>query len=196
MTTKAVPETQQQLRERLLQLYRTYRTASLNRKYYACRLITYRRWNLALEIALALGTSGTIGAWAIWTVGYGKYAWAAIAGLAAILALLKPILALPKQIERYTKLFAGYSDLFYDLEQISDDVRISGLLSKETSKSYGRALDRFRKLSTDDDAKPNEKLRRRCYDEVLREIPASTLWLPAVQPDPAAVAQEALEEVK
>ena len=178
LTQDKTPSETQQLRERLLQLYRTYRTALLNRKYYACRLTTYRRWNLSLEIALAVGTSGTIGAWAVWKDGDGKYAWTIIAGLAAVLAVLKPILALPKQIERYTKLFAGYTDLFYDLEQSSNEIKVSRSISRETLKSYNRALDRFRKLSTDDDPKPDEKLKRKCYDEVLTEIPASTLWVP------------------
>lgn len=173
---------QQQLRERLLQLYKTYRTALLNRKYYASRLTTFRKWNMALEIALAVGTSGTIGAWAVWSRGDGRYAWTIIAGLAAILAILKPILALPKQIERYTKLFAGYSDLYYDLEQMADEVRVSEGLRAETGKSYQRALDRFRKLSTDDDAKPDETLRWKCYRQVLTEIPAAALWLPSIQP--------------
>jgi len=168
-----------ELRERLLQLYRTYRTALLNRKYYACRLTLYRRWNLGLEIALAVGTSGTIGAWAVWKNGTGQYLWTFIAGAAAILALLKPILALPKQIERYTRLFSGYSDLFYDLEQLSNDARISRSLSKEMIKSYGRSLDRYRKLAGEDDAQPDQYLRRKCYEDVLKEIPASGLWVPA-----------------
>jgi hypothetical protein len=151
----------------------------LNRKYYACRLTTYRRWNLAFEIALAVGTSGTIGAWAIWKNGDGQYVWTFIAGAAAILALLKPILTLPKQIERYTRLFSGYSDLFYDLEQLSSEARITKSLSKEMIKSYGRSLDRYRKLAGDDDAQPDEPLRRKCYEEVLKEIPTAGLWVPA-----------------
>lgn len=178
-----------QLRERLLQLYRTYRTALLNRKYYASRLTSYRRWNLTLEIALAIGTSGTIGAWAVWKDGNGKYVWTYVAGLAALLAVLKPLLALPKQIERYTKLFAGYSDLFYDLEQFSNEARINKTFNRDMLKSYNRALDRYRKLSTDDDPTPDEKLRRRCYEEVLNEIPASSLWIPA-QLDPKTKGDE------
>jgi hypothetical protein len=151
---------------------------------------------MALEISLAVGTSGTIGAWAFWKTGYGQYAWTAVAGLAAILAVLKPILALPKPIERYTKLFAGYSDLYYDLEQISNEVKITGALSRDTLKSYNRALDRFRKLSIDDDAKPDEKLRRKCFEEVLRAIPASMLWMPSIEQADRASAQAVAEQTQ
>ena len=82
-----------------------------------------RRLNTRLEVAIALGTSAAIASWAIWKTGSGEYAWLVISGLATLLAVIKPIINLPKQIERYSKLFVGHGDAQFDLERIAQQVK-------------------------------------------------------------------------
>lgn len=162
----------------LLEIYDLYRTVLLNRKYYARRLDLTKKMNLWLEICLAVGTSGTIGAWAIWKTGYGQYIWIVIAGGAAILAVIKPIVQLSKGIERYSKLYVGYSDLFYDLQEVVGDIRKSRLFTKEMSNAVKNARNRIKKLALEDDPQPRQKLLVQCYNEVNREIPPERLWIP------------------
>ncbi len=159
-------------------LYDAYRTALLNRKYYADRLVTRQRWNLALEVILAVGTSGTIGGWAIWKQGVGPGVWAAVAGFVALIAILKPLLQLSKAIERYSKLFIGYTELHNELQRVVLEVQTCKTLTDEMWRCFQSALTRHSKLALEDDARPAERLRRRCYDEVNREIPPSELWMP------------------
>lgn len=172
------PSPSRDLAAELRWLYDSYRTALLNRKYYAHRLLVYQRWNLILELAVAVGTSGAIGAWAIWKQGVGRNAWAFLAGLAALIAVVKPIIQLPKRIERYSKLHVAYSELYQDIDRLVSEVKLEKLLTKEMCKSVRLAAERHYKLELEDDPKPVKHWVQRFYDEVNREIPASTLWMP------------------
>ena len=110
--------------ELLKQIYDAYRTALMHSRYYAYRLKTYKRWDKILEIALAVGTSGTIASLTIWKTGYGEYTWAIIAGLSAFLAILKPILNIQNDIERYSQLHITRLSIFQDFQQLVSDISI------------------------------------------------------------------------
>lgn len=157
----------------------TFRTALMNRKYYGHRLTTKRSCCVILDIIIAVGTSSAVGAWFIWReTPAGKNAWAIIAGLAALLAVIKPFLNLPKQIEKYSKLFIGHGDVYYDLKAITTELaRVRDYRSK-VQEAQGRVLDRIKQLAPEDDPKINENLRRRFFEEVNREIPVESLWWP------------------
>ena len=167
-----------QLSTRLIDLYDKYRTAMLNRKYYGIRLSNFQKTNLWIEISIAIGTSSALGSWAIWKDGYGVFAWAIIAGFSAVLAVIKPLLQLSKQIERYSKLFAGHSDVLFDFETLIDKVRRIENFTEDMEQTYERALERLRILAPQDDPKPSLKLLKYCYQEVNRQIPPEHLWMP------------------
>ncbi len=174
------------LYEQLLQIYEQiydlYRTALMNRMYYGVRLATYMKWNTGLESTLALGMSGAIGAWAIWRTSFGQYVWAAIAGVATLIAVLKPILQLPKAIERTSKLWVGHTDLYLDLQHIVSTIKVVGDVTKEMENSFHQAKERYRKLALDDDPQPKKRLQKECYDAVNQEIPPASLWVPPRSP--------------
>ncbi|HEY3767197.1 MAG TPA: hypothetical protein VGN44_00865, partial [Candidatus Angelobacter sp.] len=100
----------------LNQIYNLYRTALLNQYYYSDRLESFQRRNKCVEIAQALGTSSSIGAWGIFHEGSGKYAWLVIAGIATIISIIKPFLQWPKEIERYGQLSIGHTGLYLDIK--------------------------------------------------------------------------------
>jgi len=157
----------------------TYRTALLNRKYYGYRLSVVKKRNTALEIVIAVGTSSAVGAWAIWqSTAVGANAWAVLTCLAALFAVVKPILNLSKDVERYSKLFVGHGDVYYDLQAITMELaRVRGYTDK-IRETFESVLKRIKQLGIEDDPKPNEKLHRRCFEEVKTEIPVNSLWWP------------------
>lgn len=160
----------------------THRTALMNRKYYGYRLSGIRRLSITLEIVVAIGTSSAVGAWVIWkTTSTGETAWAILAGLAAVIATIKPFINLSRQIEKYTKLFVGHGDVYYDLKTITSDLIRTRSYSEESYEAFKRATERIKELAPDDDPKINKKLRRRCFDEVNREISVESLWWPKSQ---------------
>src|SRR5687768_761774 len=110
--------------DRLTQIYHAYRSALLNRKYYGCQLEFYRHLNRNVEITLAVVTPGTVGGWAIWHTSTGQQLWAVIASILAFIAVLKPILNWPKEIDRYSRLHAEHTMQFYTLKQLVEDIAI------------------------------------------------------------------------
>ena len=108
------------LRNQLKVIYDDYRTALLNRKYYGERLHKYRTINRTVEFVIAAGATGSsIAAWAIWGSETGQIAWASIAGASSLIAIGKPIVNITGDIERYTKLYAGYSTIFLQIKKLS-----------------------------------------------------------------------------
>jgi hypothetical protein len=166
------------LRTGLRKLYRDYRTALFNREYYGCRLEEMRTRNRTMEIAIAVGTSSAIGSWLIWTTPTGEAVWASISAVTAVLAIVKPFLDYPGRIERYSKLFAGHGDVYYDLDQIVQGVQQAGDFTPKINKAYAEVLARVKELAPDDDPKLNQKLGDWCYDEVNRKLPPDQLWMP------------------
>jgi hypothetical protein len=132
-----------------------------------------------MEIIIAVGTSSAIGAWVIWkSTSAGENAWAVLAGLTTLLTVAKPFLNLYRHVEKYTKLFVGHGDVHYDLQTITTDLARVRDYTDEMHEAFKRTLERIKKLAPDDDPKINEKLRRRSFEEVNKEIPVGSLWWP------------------
>lgn len=165
-------------KDRLKQVYDKYRNLHMSRDYYACRLALYQRYNLVYEIALAVGTSGAVGAWYIWQTATGMVTWAVVGGLISVLAVIKPILQLPKQIESYSKLYVAYSELYYDYKNLIDEVEVAGGLSLAMEETLKAAQGRYKDLALKDEPKPSEKLLQRCQADVNRKVPKFKSWYP------------------
>ena len=104
-------------------VYDLYKTARLNVKYYAQRLSDIERTNFVIElvIAVAAPTSAVTGIWLLKTE-VGQEVWKYIAALAALSAVLKPLLRLPHRIKSMEQSLSGYRALEYDVEQIVNRV--------------------------------------------------------------------------
>ncbi|HEX9407859.1 MAG TPA: hypothetical protein VF975_11120 [Thermoanaerobaculia bacterium] len=163
---------------RLTQIYDAYRSALLNKKYYACQLDFYRKLNRSVEIILAIATPSTVGGWAIWHTQTGQTIWAVIAAIVALVAALKPVFDWPKDIDRYSRLHAEHTVQFYTLKQLVEDIEMHKTITPEMEKRFLDARDRHAQLSKDDDVKPSKRVARRCEREVKAEIPSDRLWIP------------------
>jgi hypothetical protein len=143
----------QSTKPQLRYIYDSYRTALLNRKYYGYRLTRYQSFNSAMDIAIAIGATGSggVAGLAVWGTITGQYAWLWISGVATIVGVIKPILQLGVKIENYTKLFTGHGSIYLELKAVG------GL----------------------DDPKPDKKLIKQLQSQVNDEIPPDTLWTPS-----------------
>lgn len=163
---------------RLRRIYDDYRTAQMNRDYYACRLETLKTYNRYYEIAIAIGTSTAVAGWHVWQTPAGKTVWAFFGALVAVLTIVKPILQLAKDIERYSKLHTGYSDLFYDYRHIIDEVKARGGINKQTAGAAAAAEKRYRDLALQDDPKPLAKLVDECFAAIEARSEPFDKWRP------------------
>lgn len=168
-----------ELRRFLTDLYRHYRTARMNRLYYGWRLDRLKRWNRVFEIAIALfGGSSALAGWRLWGSEMGSVVWGILAGIATLLSVLKPILRHSQEIERYSRLYTGHGDVYYDLRQVVETaIRCHGV-PDGLRLLHDSALERIKKLAVEDDPDPDPRLLRRAFDQVNRENPPGPLWLP------------------
>ena len=160
----------------LIQIYNLYRNALMNQLYYARRLDELQRRNLVSEVLLSIGT-GSFGTLAVFRGDVGRHVFLYLAALSAFLSILRPILQWPKKIEQYSQLFVGYSDLYFDIQRIVQEVTAYEYLADEQVKVFNQARERFRKLSLRDEPVPSKRKLAACKAEVLIRIPAKTLWM-------------------
>jgi hypothetical protein len=169
-------------RARLEHIYTDYRNVRLSRDYYACRLAFFRRWNRFYEIILALGATGSVAAgWYIWKTSYGQPVWAVFSGLAAVLAIIKPILKIPEEVEKYSKLHTEYAVLTVVYQQLVDEIRESGGITPEMRERIAGASSHVKTLAPQDDPNPSEKLLRQCQMKIKKVVPGFKDWLPTNQ---------------
>ena len=148
---------QEPLRRLLCSLYNDFRTARMNQIYYGERLERQKRRNFCLEVAIAVGTSGTsVSAWPLWQTDIGTLGWALLAGTSTVLAIIKPLLGWTADIARLGRLFAGHGDVAFDLDRVIQKIREEGRLTAEVAQTADAARERMVNLGPDDDPRPNE----------------------------------------
>ncbi len=159
----------------LEELYDLLRTARLNAKYYGELVSNLQRWNLGVDIAIAIGTSSTLAGVAIFKTDSGRVALSIVAAVAVLLSIVKPILNLSKRVERASKLWGGYNTLFNTLRRAAVRIATTGCVDDDCRQIIKDAQDRMDALSGDDDPRPNPKVLQRIQAEVNLEIPAESL---------------------
>ncbi len=175
-----IPNNNVNIETQLRYIYNSFRTALLNKKYYGEKLSNYQKYNLAMELAIAIGagSSGGIAGLAIWGTLSGQYAWLTISGLATALSVIKPILQTGKHIERYTTLHAGHSNVYLDLKSIVEDIETSRCVPTELASQYHAIRKRIVELGGLDDPRPDKSLIIKLQAQVNREILPESLWVP------------------
>ena len=181
-TPNAEREGLERLRAQLGEIYERLRTARLNFLYYSDRLAGATRVSRTLAIILALGATGSpILAWAIWQSPVGKVAWSVIAAAISIIAILKLTLQSEKKIKQLTEARREYSDVYYDLKELVDEIRQRQEVTEEMIERVASAKKRLRTLATGDEHPRRASIAK--YEEMVhQEIPVQSLWNPTAPP--------------
>jgi hypothetical protein len=168
------------LRRELRQLYDDYRSSLLNVKYYSARFVRYKRFNFWMEIFLAVTSSSAMATLTLWKTGMGEVVWMVLGALTTLVAVVKPILQLPKSSERYQGLHGSYRNLYFDLESVVQEVTIEHALNQTHRGVWDSAKKRLRELAPQEDteAELDRGQIAKYAAEVNREIPMDSLWIP------------------
>jgi hypothetical protein len=161
-------------------VYDLYRTARLNAKYYSALLHQAENRNFWLEFILlcTAPTSAVAGLW-FWDTELGKNVWQYLGVVAALAAVLKPLLSLPKKMKGYESLVSGYKMLEHDLHEIQISITEKKKYDKTAQTDFKKALKRKGVLvGKETDAKENKKLKQRCEKEIISELPSSSFYIP------------------
>nr|WP_294543130.1 hypothetical protein [uncultured Rhodopila sp.] len=171
-------------RELVEVLWDNARTARLSELYYGERLDRLSRWNFIFELLVAIGASGSgIAGWAVWQDKIGAVVWACIAGLAAVIAIAKPLLAIDRRIRHATRQQQLYRSILSSLENLAFDIQQAGTLSAENRRRYQRARENLRQAEDADDPAQNLRRLEQLQQRVDKEMPAHSLWVPLPAPE-------------
>jgi hypothetical protein len=133
-----------------------------------------------MEIAIAVGGAGSggVAGLAVWGTINGRYAWLSISAVAAVLSVIKPLLQLGKQIEKYAKLYSGYTGAYFELKTLVDDITWRQAGPENFEDRYKSIMRTFEELDALDEQLADKSLIRILETDVNKEIPPENLWMP------------------
>jgi hypothetical protein len=161
-------------------VYDLFRTARLNVKYYSARVQQLERLHFAIELIIAISapSSAIAGLW-FWNTATGNIAWKTLAIVAAVAAVVKPLLMLQKKLAAYNEVLSAYRGLDQDLFQIKEMIAQRRKYDKKLQQDFIKALKRKGALATKDpEAKHSKRLIKKLMDEVNEELPADQFVVP------------------
>lgn len=161
-------------------VYDKLRTARLNVKYYSRRLQFFERLNFWFELVLLASapSSAVAGLW-FWNKPAGELVWQYFGVVAAIVALTKPLLMLPKKIKEFESILSGYRVLEYDLMEIKVLVEQSQKYDASLQSEFKKAMSREKALiGKTPETRENTQIKNLCEFEVLKELPAESFFVP------------------
>jgi hypothetical protein len=161
-------------------VYDFQRTVCLNIKYYGRRLRRIERLNFWIEVVIAITAPGSAlaGLWFADTE-VGKSVWMLLTAIATTLAVVKPFLKFPSNVKRYEQVLSGYRALMSDVEELVHQIKIDKEYTKASRKTFEAARRKKSALAQNDpEPAPSQKIIEICMDEVNKQIPPESLYIP------------------
>lgn len=161
-------------------VYDKLRTARLNVKYYGMQMHRREMANFWIELILMASapTSAIAGLW-FWQTPEGQAVWKYMGIVAAVAAILKPLLGLTKRIKEYESILSGYRMLEYDLMEIKTSIEQKQKYDTSMQAELRKALQREKSLvGKNPESQENKRIKKVCQDEVRRELPPDCFYVP------------------
>lgn len=161
-------------------VYDLYRSAKLNVRYYSARLHRIESTNIGMELVIAAcAPSSAIAALWFWDTPFGALVWKLLGVIAAIAAVAKPIMMLPKKMKAYNEVLAGYRALEHDLYEIKEIISQNQKYDREQQMDFKKALKRKGVLAAKDpETKKDKKLISKLASEIKKELPVTAFYVP------------------
>lgn len=160
-------------------VYNEQRTARLNVKYLECKLDSLERLNFFIGVLIAISASSNVAGIWILQNSFGQIIWKTIMGVTAILAVANPLLDLTRKIQKKQELLVGYRSLDYDIQKIIWLIKQRRRYDAELQEKFIQAMEKKGQLvRIVEDTRVNDKLRKKCFNQVLNELPVANFFIP------------------
>jgi hypothetical protein len=161
-------------------VYDEYRTARLNVKYYSTELARFETLNIGIDVILAITVpSSSIAALWFLNTPIGHVIWQYLGAISVILAVIKPFLKLPEKMRKYERTLTNYRALEHDLSSIVYDINQNKRYDETLQNKFREAFARKGRVKVEEPAiRINKRLRRKCFEEVIQELPADNFLVP------------------
>ena len=157
-------------------VYGQYRTARFNAHYYEKRLTILKRWNFTIELFIALSVPTIAGLW-VWSTTIGSISWQLLTAVAAILAIVKPLLGLTNKIQGNSEVLTKWRVLDGEFQKLT--------MSISQYRRYDETMrDQFLKLLEtkttikEPHEEPRSRLSQNCFEQVTKELPSEDFFIP------------------
>jgi hypothetical protein len=163
-------------------VYDSLRTARLNWKYYGCRLVKTKRMSFIIDLVLAISASSAVGGLWLFAEWQNGLLWRVLGSFAAVLAIYNTTARLGSKIQEFERRATGWQAIEFDLDRIARKVRATREYGEELQAQFEVVMDRQHELAkTYVDPGSTNRLKRPCEEEVLRELPVDTFFIPEEQ---------------
>jgi hypothetical protein len=132
-----------------------------------------------MDILTALSTSSAFTAQAIMKTPIGINLVSLLLLASAVIAVVRPIVKIGDGINLYSKLYYAFSELFYRIESLNDDIRREESFTQLHQRKAKDIFERYRDLELQTEPIESSKRMSTYQDEVDKAIPANRLWLPS-----------------
>ena len=164
--------------ERMWQIYDWLRTSRLSQLYYEDSLRKWTRAVKAHDIVIALsGVASPIAFWQHSSSPILRQGWFWLTLIAALLAMLKPILRWENNLRLYSELHIHYSDLYLDLKCLCEDIAAADDLTPKSNSLFEHYRRTFKVLERKEPPQ-NTKKTQELELRVNHEIDVLKCWLP------------------
>lgn len=161
--------------EELNRLFYLYRLANLNQRYYGCRAEKFERLDQGLTITVGAASAVALGTLLISEGTAARTLAAVLAGFAAVLTGVAPLLGWAAKAKRFCNLHFSYAQLFSQVESVIFSIRREGLTDEAigASKLVQEAFNRMHAL---DELEPVQALIERETAKVRQAFPEDYIW--------------------
>jgi hypothetical protein len=160
-------------------VYDLHRTVRLNIKYFSFKLTRLKKINFWMEFILALTASSAIVTFKLWKTDTGSLLWQILSATSALLAILKPLLNITEKIRKIEGITTSFRILDIDLKEIEISIRQRNNFDTDAAKQFSILFKRLKELTEKHiDGTENLKLKRKFQAEVIKELPASSFFIP------------------
>jgi len=114
-----------------------------------------------------------------WDTPVGSELWKILGIIAAVVAIIKPLLKLTKKIKQFEEVITRYRALEHDLTVIKILIEEKQSYDKALQEEFQKALEKKGALVAKcPEHKEYKKLKNRCTVEVNQELPPDTFFIP------------------
>jgi hypothetical protein len=176
--SQATPYDYTRAQAEIVQIYDLHRTAMINVRYYGRRASVLAGHLRRLEIIAAVAASTTLGG-LLSANTTGHWMWIAISGFAALATAISPVLKLGERVAEMEKLHFAYTQVFYSVDQLVNEIRSNDGLSDGLRYAAKVLFQQYSSLGPQDEIDPDPAFLAEAQSAVEKQFPADGYWLPA-----------------
>ncbi len=156
------------------------RTTRLNELYYSWKLNFWHKIDLYSRIIIAATATGSgISGLIVFETSFGKTIWSVVTSASYLITFTIPFLKIADKILKYDKAVSGYTALGNLLEKTVAQLKLDDDYSDTVQKLAKEAQDKEIELIENPPDKSRwQWLINRYYEEVNKEMPANSLYIP------------------